>query len=102
MNAAKITRKMTHAAVITLAFLNAVLAGAAVFAHGGKSHDSGGKFTNLEALKKATELYDKHVAEGLSISPFFYGCMCRVADYSEWYLFSCSSGRFTRCGGQRS
>ena len=62
MNAAKMKRKMTHAAIITLVFLIAVLAGAAVFAHGGKSHGSGGEFTNLEALKKATDLYDKLVA----------------------------------------
>jgi len=61
MNAAMNVRKMTFAAVITLVFLIAVLAGAAVFAHGGKSHGSGGEFTNLEALKKATELYDKLV-----------------------------------------
>ena len=53
---------MTHAAVITPVFSIAVLAGAAVFAHGGKSHGSGGEFTNLEALKKATDLYDKLVA----------------------------------------
>ena len=62
MNAAKMKRKMTHAAVITLAFMIAVLAGATVFAHGGKGHGSGGDFTNLEALKKATELYDKLIA----------------------------------------
>jgi hypothetical protein len=62
MNAAKLIRKMTRAAVITLAFLITVLAGEGVFAHGGKSHGSGGEFTNLEALKKATELYDKLVA----------------------------------------
>jgi hypothetical protein len=62
MNAAKNIKKMNYAAVITLAFLIAVLAGATVFAHGGKSHGSGGEFTNLEALKKATELYDKLVA----------------------------------------
>ena len=55
---------MTHAAVITLAFFVVVLAGAAVFAHGGKSHGSGGEFTNLEALKKGTELFDKLVASG--------------------------------------
>jgi hypothetical protein len=62
MNAATNIRKMTFAAVITLAFLIAAVAGATVFAHGGKGHGSGGDFTNLEALKKATELYDKLVA----------------------------------------
>jgi Family of unknown function (DUF6488) len=62
MNAATKTKKMGCAAVITLAFLVAVMAGATVFAHGGKGHGSGGDFTNLEALKKATELYDKLIA----------------------------------------
>ena len=62
MNAAQSTRTMTHGAIIALIFLTAVLAGAAVYAHGGKSHGAGGEFTNLEALKKATELYDKLVA----------------------------------------
>jgi hypothetical protein len=62
MNAATNKTKMTFAAVITLAFLIAAVAGATVFAHGGKGHGSGGDFTNLEALKKATELYDKLVA----------------------------------------
>ena len=61
MNAATKTKKIGCAAVITLAFLVAVMAGATVFAHGGKGHGSGGDFTNLEALKKATELYDKLV-----------------------------------------
>jgi hypothetical protein len=62
MNAARRTRTMTHGAIIALIFLTAVLAGAAVYAHGGKSHGAGSEFTNLEALKKATELYDKLVA----------------------------------------
>ena len=62
MNAATKTKKMGCAAVITLVFLVAVMAGATVFAHGGKGHGSGGDFTNLEALKKATELYDKLIA----------------------------------------
>jgi hypothetical protein len=62
MNAATKTKKMGCAAVITLAFLVAMMAGATVFAHGGKGHGSGGDFTNLEALKKATELYDKLIA----------------------------------------
>ncbi|MBI5579522.1 MAG: hypothetical protein HY895_10245 [Deltaproteobacteria bacterium] len=62
MNAAQSTRTMTHGAIIALIFLTTVLAGAAVYAHGGKSHGAGGEFTNLEALKKATELYDKLVA----------------------------------------
>ena len=62
INAATKTKKIGCAAVITLALLVAVTAGTTVFAHGGKGHGSGGDFTNLEALKKATELYDKLVA----------------------------------------
>ena len=62
MNAATKTKKMGCAAVITLVFLVAVMAGATVFAHGGKGHGSGGDFTNLEALKKAIEFYDKLIA----------------------------------------
>lgn len=60
-----ITRKketMTQRSLIALILLAAVLSGAAVYAHGGKSHGAGGEFTNLEALKKAVELYDKLVA----------------------------------------
>jgi hypothetical protein len=34
----------------------------AAYAHGGKNHGPAGEFTNLEALKKATVLYDKLVA----------------------------------------
>jgi hypothetical protein len=62
MNTATKTKNMGCAAVITLAFLVTVMAGATVFAHGGKGHGSGGDFTNLEALKKAIELYDKLIA----------------------------------------
>ncbi len=62
MNVAQRTRTMTHGAIVALIFLTAVLAGAAVYAHGGKNHGAGSEFTNLEALKKATELYDKLVA----------------------------------------
>lgn len=51
-----------YGAVILLVLLAAMLTGAAVYAHGGKSHGAAGDFTNLEALKKATELYDKLVA----------------------------------------
>jgi hypothetical protein len=62
MNVDRKKRTMTHGAIIALIILPALLAGAAVYAHGGKSHGAGGEFTNLEALKKATELYDKLVA----------------------------------------
>jgi hypothetical protein len=50
-----------HITAIALLFLGIVLAGAAVYAHGGRKHGPGGEFTNLEALKKATELYDRLV-----------------------------------------
>jgi len=62
MNAAQRKIEMRRSAVITLVILIAMLAAAVVYAHGGKSHGGGGEFTNLEALKKATALYDKLVA----------------------------------------
>jgi hypothetical protein len=62
MNFTRKNETMTRGAVIVLILLAAVLSGAAVHGHGGKSHGAGGEFTNLEALKKATELYDKLVA----------------------------------------
>ena len=55
-------KAMLLGAAIALVFLGVALAGAAAYAHGGKKHGAGGEFTNLEALKKATELYDKLVA----------------------------------------
>jgi hypothetical protein len=51
-----------YAVIATVAIFGASMSGAFVWAHGGKSHGSGGEFTNLEALKKATEIYDKLVA----------------------------------------
>ena len=62
MSVAQMRRVKTSAAVIAMIFLAAALTGVAVYAHGGKSHGGGNGFTNLEALKKATELYDKLVA----------------------------------------
>ncbi len=53
---------VVRAVIMILLFFGAVVASAVVYAHGGKSHGAGGEFTNLEALKKATELYDKLVA----------------------------------------
>jgi hypothetical protein len=53
---------MTRAVAISAVFLGIALAAAAVYGHGGKKHGAGGEFTNFEALKKATELYDKLVA----------------------------------------
>lgn len=47
-----------YAAIVALVLLVVVIAAAGVYAHGGKQH-AAGEFTNLEALKKATELYDK-------------------------------------------
>jgi hypothetical protein len=47
-------RYAANAALIILFVVSAV----AVYAHGGKQHGAG-EFTNLDALKKATELYDK-------------------------------------------
>ena len=43
-------------AALILFFMVSAVAG--VYAHGGKQHGAG-EFTNLDALKKATELYDK-------------------------------------------
>lgn len=56
MNFARKKETMTQRSLIALILLAAVLSGAAVYAHGGKSHGAGGEFTNLEALKKAVEL----------------------------------------------
>lgn len=49
----------THLLYVVL--FGAFMSGALVWAHGGKGHGSGGEFTNLEALKKATQVYDKLV-----------------------------------------
>jgi hypothetical protein len=62
MSGSQEIRKLARTVVIAVVFSMVVLAGVAVYGHGGKSHGSGGDFTNLEALKKATELYDKLVA----------------------------------------
>lgn len=51
-----------YAVIAAVALFGVSMSGAFVWAHGGKSHGSGGEFTNLEALKKATEIYDKLVA----------------------------------------
>jgi hypothetical protein len=60
---------MTRAAAIAIVFFGLALAAAAVYGHGGKKHGTGGEFTNLDALKKATELYDKLVsAEKLDVN----------------------------------
>jgi len=59
--AMSLNRKI-YAAIATVTLFGASMSGAFVWAHGGKSHGSGGEFTNLEALKKATEIYDKLVA----------------------------------------
>lgn len=62
MKPAQTKSMMPPAAVISLILLISALASAIVFAHGGKNHGPGIEFTNLEALKKATEMYDKLVA----------------------------------------
>jgi hypothetical protein len=47
-------------AILIISLLSALAAAVvAVHAHGGRPHGPGGEFTNLEALKKATQLYDK-------------------------------------------
>ena len=55
-------KKLICSATSLVLFLGLAFAAVAVYAHGGKSHGPGGEFTNLEALKKATELYDQLVA----------------------------------------
>lgn len=62
MSGSQEIRKLVRTVVIAVVFSMVVLAGVAVYGHGGKSHGSGGDLTNLEALKKATEFYDKLVA----------------------------------------
>jgi hypothetical protein len=62
MNIVNGKNTMTRATAIAIFFFGIALAAALVYGHGGKKHGAGGEFTNLEALKKATELYDKLVA----------------------------------------
>jgi hypothetical protein len=57
-----IQEKLILSATLISLFLALAFTVVAVHAHGGKNHGPGGGFTNLEALKKATELYDKLVA----------------------------------------
>lgn len=54
-------KKLICSATSVFLFLSLAFTVVAVYAHGGKNHGPGGEFTNLEALKKATELYDKLV-----------------------------------------
>ena len=58
MNISNSKGSVVRAVIMILLFFGAVVASAVVYAHGGKSHGAGGEFTNLEALKKATELYE--------------------------------------------
>ena len=55
-------KKLICSATSVFLFLGLACAAVAVYAHGGKSHGPGREFTNLEALKKATEFYDQLVA----------------------------------------
>lgn len=48
---------------VALILLGVLSAAALGYAHGGKGHGAG-EFTHLDALKKATELYDKLIETG--------------------------------------
>lgn len=55
-------KKLICSVTSVFLFLGLAFAVVIVYAHGGKNHGPEGEFTNLEALKKATELYDRLVA----------------------------------------
>lgn len=55
-------KKLICSVTSVFLFLGLSFTVVAVYAHGGKTHGPGGEFTNLEALKKATEFYDQLVA----------------------------------------
>ena len=54
--------QLKHAGLFSVIVVFTLIYGSALFAHGPKGHTEG--FTALEAVKKATQLYDKLVATG--------------------------------------